>query len=127
MLLGIITCTSCFNAKTIKTSSQSADYNWGFRWSYMDSIGNHTQGVSANRNCFPGFEQYENNFKTIMLEIYDDRGTLQYNSSIISENWICNEEPNTKYKKGNYFYILVVDTFNNPSKKDTITGQIVLY
>jgi len=127
IISGIIACSSCFSSRTVKTQPKTQEYEWGFRWSQWDSTGSlHYQGVIANRNCFPGFEQYENNYKEIAIEIYDKWGKLQYSSTAVSENWICNDDPNTNYREGTYIYRLITETETSPSKKDTITGQIVI-
>lgn len=124
ILLVIIFISSC--ASSVQSTNINSNKIWGFRYSYADSLGSHYRVTNSNRDCFPGFDEFENDYSKVDIKVYNLKGELVYQSTNLNENWICKDTQDSTYKAGIYTYQLIFMTKKEPNNKDTINGQIHL-
>ncbi len=91
-------------------SPKTDSYKWGYEYyptkSESDSLNMSfiSLGLETDKNCFPSDFVDNDSFSFSKVMVFNRWGQVQFQTTRLDSNWICNDQKNENFIPGTYYY-----------------------
>jgi hypothetical protein len=102
-------------------TANKVSYKWGYEYyptkSESDSLNMSfiSPGLETDKNCFPSDFIDNNSISIFKISVFSKWGEIQFETSDMDSNWICNEDTNEDFVPGVYLYMFQYKLLGDPS------------